>query len=37
MVAFHNGYSRGTKHAIACAKNLNKPVTVFSYPKESGK
>ena len=37
MVAFHNGYSRGTKHAIACAKSLNKPVTIFSYPKESGK
>ena len=37
MVAFHNGYSRGTKHTIACVKSLNKPVTIFSYPKESGK
>lgn len=30
MVAFHDGTSTGTLHALGCAKRLGKPVEVFT-------
>lgn len=37
LVAFYNGYSKGTGHMIETMKKMNKPVKIVYYKKESEK